>query len=295
PTSDVAIATVPVPMTPATARSTAPATYAIAPTARVFPPLRTAAPSACRPIAGNSFAPTLPYAASPAGPGRLIAAVPPPAVALVLPPPAIPRPLPTSPVAWSSFASTPRPAPSLSSQARTLQEALASAHVIDPYSLSLPDSSQFISGCVNSSRLDFWQRILAASPPDESARLLRWISDGIRVEEFFSPQGFAGRYKGTNYNSRRPPTRVFKNPPFSPDHSKFVTDSVLDDLRSGARRKVCPVRGAPRAAVPYIVAPTGVEPSKPRKFDDCTYLNLWMSPPPFQLEGLPSITHWSAQ
>ncbi|KAJ3100148.1 hypothetical protein HDU97_002480, partial [Phlyctochytrium planicorne] len=54
-----------------------------------------------------------------------------------------------------------------------------------------------------------------------------------------------------------------------------------------------------RSVVPLeslrIVHPLAVEPTKPRKCDDCTFLNLWMAALPFTLEGVQSLTYWSSR
>jgi len=50
--------------------------------------------------------------------------------------------------------------------------------------------------------------------------------------------------------------------------------------------------GDPHITVPTLISPVGVEPSKPRKFDDCTYLNCWMQPPAFRLEGVHTLIRW---
>ncbi|KAJ3202147.1 hypothetical protein HDU67_000758 [Dinochytrium kinnereticum] len=130
---------------------------------------------------------------------------------------------------------------------------------VDPLEIPLPDSQQFVAGRVNSSRLAFWCRIVPASPLAEATCILSWVQDGICLIEFLRPAGFTGRFWGQFYSSRTPPPRIFRNHPLSPQSSQFVTSAVMDELCSGARCKVCPVRGAPRRDIPHIVAPTGIQ------------------------------------
>ncbi|KAJ3190897.1 hypothetical protein HDU67_006077, partial [Dinochytrium kinnereticum] len=129
-----------------------------------------------------------------------------------------------------------------------------------------------------------------ASDPASRSRILRWVEHGVRVEEFLVP--YDGTFQNRRYTSAFPLPRVFRNYPVSPTHAQFVLEATESEILSGARIKLCPTREAPISLIPLIVSPTGVEPSKPRKFDDCTYLNLWMRPPHFHLPTLIDITHW---
>jgi hypothetical protein len=161
--------------------------------------------------------------------------------------------------------------------------------------ISFPDPNDFVAGCVNRERLDFWQDILAYSPQSERTLILDWIQNGVDITRFFKP--FTGTYRGKRYvNVPSPPHKVFKNYPVTQgtQFGEWVLQTVLEEERQGARIRVGRVDD-PSTPIPHIVSPTGVEPSKPRKVDDCTFLNLWCPAPHFQVEGLASLTYWSAK
>ncbi|KAI8842967.1 hypothetical protein BC829DRAFT_420247 [Chytridium lagenaria] len=95
-------------------------------------------------------------------------------------------------VPWVLPSGVPTPAPSVSSLLDMLDNTLQGSLHLDPATIPIPDSSRFVAGGVNSSRLDFWRRIVSASPPHTSSRILRWVSEGVSVSDFMVP--FHGQF-----------------------------------------------------------------------------------------------------
>ncbi|KAI8837303.1 hypothetical protein BC829DRAFT_447705 [Chytridium lagenaria] len=165
-----------------------------------------------------------------------------------------------------------------------------STHV-DPASLPFPDPETFVAGGVSRERSDFWEEILSYSVDDEAARIRRWISEGVTVEEFLNPKGFQGVYQGRPYSSLLPPRHIPHPYTVAPAFTDFVISSFEEDVSSGAR--VLLSRDVTPPSDLLVVSGCVIEPTKPRKCDDCTFLNLWMMPPSFSMEGLQSLTYWT--
>ena len=59
-----------------------------------------------------------------------------------------------------------------------------------------------------------------------------WITNGVDVTNFFRP--FEGSYKGKNYECSSPPPCIFLNHLSCKPFASFISDALLDRLRSGA-------------------------------------------------------------
>ncbi|KAJ3233933.1 hypothetical protein HDU77_000508, partial [Chytriomyces hyalinus] len=66
------------------------------------------------------------------------------------------------------------------------------------------------------------------------------------------------------------------------------------EVDSGARSIVGKVSSTPVNKRPWVISPSGIEPSKPRKFDNATFLNQWCDPPKFSLPKVTSFQQWHA-
>ncbi|KAI8855144.1 hypothetical protein BC829DRAFT_438584 [Chytridium lagenaria] len=202
-----------------------------------------------------------------------------PAHASTLPTNCLPSRAPPHPTKWCTINGIPVPPP----HRGVLTEAL---HGL------LQDPVNFVAGCVNSNTLPIWYKVLAYSPPPEAARIRRWVTKGVRVDDFMTP--FNGLYRGQKYCSDIPSQGHAPSYAIPPEFLSCVEESTKKDIRSGARRLVCPVSdGFPESI--HLVSPILIEPTKPRKCDDCTLLNCWMRPPSFTMEGLSSLTYWTAK
>ena len=166
------------------------------------------------------------------------------------------RPLPTSAPSW-----------------RDVAKGIRNGRLAD---LLLPDPDQFVAGCVNASRLELWREIAQFSP--DPARIMRWISEGVSVHEFWDPKSKA-----------RPQHTVEPNHSIDGEFLPFIEQYNKDAIRSGAAMVVGPVG---KVEPPFLVHPVGLEPTKPRRLGDARYLNSFQSPPKFKLEGLATMPRW---
>ena len=76
---------------------------------------------------------------------------------------------------------------------------------------------------------------------------------------------------------------IFKNHYSCKQFSKFVTETILQRIETGAIRVWGKVGEVPP---PHLVLPMTIEPQKPRLCIDARFLNLWMVDTPFSLETL---------
>lgn len=143
------------------------------------------------------------------------------------------------------------------------------------------DPASFQAGEIHR-HIPMWQTILA----DNSSRkqILQWISGGVDVRPFM--KSFKGVFKGFKYDSLSPPRKLFKNHPSCSKFSKFITETLLQRVRTGAVRVWGKVD---EVTPPWLVLPLTVEPNKPRLCVDARFLNLWMKDTPFKLDTLTSV------
>ena len=172
------------------------------------------------------------------------------------------------------------PAPvSLPSSLRQLLDDQSSA----PVDLrGLPAWHQADFRCASLAASPFWPEILAEHP--DAARLLSWIYDGVRFEEFARP--FVGSFGGREYGSALPPPFLLPNhPPARPagPFYDFVRQQIGQELASGSIRRWGVVGVDP---LPRCVQPVGVEPHKPRKVYDQRYGNCWCVAPDTRYDTL---------
>ncbi|KAK3732310.1 hypothetical protein QZH41_020462, partial [Actinostola sp. cb2023] len=72
----------------------------------------------------------------------------------------------------------------------------------DPSTLSFRDPETFVAGELHN-HLEQWEAIADEIPTPEQLQVLRWIREKVSIFDYFRP--FVGRFKGTQYNSVRPP------------------------------------------------------------------------------------------
>ena len=82
---------------------------------------------------------------------------------------------------------------------------------------------------------------------------------------------FKGQYRGENFDSTLPPHRIFSNAPSCKPFAQFISDTFIDQLRTGGISLWGWVGEVPP---PHLVMPLTVEPSKPRLCNDNRFLNL---------------------
>ena len=163
---------------------------------------------------------------------------------------------------------------------------------IKPEDIRFPNPESFVAGTVDENKLAFWEWMTSFSPTDERETILKWVREGVKVEDFFKP--YTGTWKGVHYkNKGTPPQRTFRNHRLpTKEHKEFVAKSVKNEIATGVRFCVGRVKDCHNP--PTVVSPTGLEPDqrKWRKIDDCRYLNLWCPPPQYNLLGFQVLARW---
>ena len=92
-----------------------------------------------------------------------------------------------------------------------------------------------------------------------------------------------GSYKGKNYECSTPPRCVLPNHMSCKQFTSFISNTLMDSLRSGAISLWGKVG---ECTPPHLVLPLTVEPSKPRLCNDDRFLNLWIEDRPFSLDSV---------
>lgn len=130
-----------------------------------------------------------------------------------------------------------------------------------------------------------WVHILQAYP--KGAEILRYVSEGVRVDEFFLP--FHGTFQGRSYYSDVPPRMSFPNSPSCKAFGVFVTHTILDRVANGSLRVWGKVG---QADPPHLVMAITVEPSKPRMCHDERFLHCWVKDSPFTLDYITDLPRY---
>ena len=164
--------------------------------------------------------------------------------------------------------------PLMTDKMALLRELIAGRVHCDPHSLSFVDSRNFVAGGVDASTVAFWEMVTEAWP-ERGPEIMGWVRDGVRVEDYFHPTKFGCTFRKRSYPpSRVPPKSRFKNHPVAdPALRAFLKAEAISEVKQGIRSVVGLVSEVSEADRPWIVSPTGVEPSKPLKFDDCSVMN----------------------
>ena len=126
-----------------------------------------------------------------------------------------------------------------------------------------------------------WNALLNDMNDERFSEVRDWITNGVDVTKFFRP--FKGSYKGRNYECGSPPPCVFPNHLSCKPFASFISDTLLDRLRSGAISLWGKVG---ECTPPHLIMPLTVEPSKPRLCNDDRFLNLWIEDRPFALDSV---------
>ena len=153
--------------------------------------------------------------------------------------------------------------------------------------LAFRDPNYFVAGGLHQNP-ESWSHLLESVPSfPQATEVLNWIYKKVDVLDFFRP--FQGCYKGEQFNSMRPPPKIFANHMSCKPFRSFISASILERLRSGAislRGKVGEVEP------PHLVLPLTVEPSKPWLCNEDRFLNLWIDDRPFNLDTLGDLTRY---
>ena len=151
----------------------------------------------------------------------------------------------------------------------------------DVNELSFRDPSNFRAGELHA-HYSFWEKVAERCPKMAAqTNVLDWIKNKVSIFPYF--QHFSGLFKGKQYDSDRPPHRLFRNKMSCKPFVRFVQETLINRLGTGA---ISLVGRVGKVTPPHIVLPLTVEPSKPRLCHDARYLNLWMKDNPFSLDTL---------
>ena len=117
-------------------------------------------------------------------------------------------------------------------------------------------------------------------------KYLRWLRQGVKIQDFLKPHT-CDTYKGIELNSTLPAPKQFNNH-VQPKHISWVSQEITNLLEYGVIKKWkdCPQSiSSPR---PHIIHPLQVkeQSDKNRLIYDAQYLNCFMSPPSFTMEGV---------
>ena len=146
--------------------------------------------------------------------------------------------------------------------------------------LAFPDPASFLAGQLHH-HLQEWKNIAASISSPLSRNVLDWLENKVQVQLHF--RHLKGNFKGEHFDSASPPQRIFSNPKSCAPLAKFIADTILQRLSTGA----ISVWGKVGEVDPlHLVMPLTVEPSKPRLCNDNRFLNLWMDDRPFSLDHL---------
>ena len=156
----------------------------------------------------------------------------------------------------------------------------------DPSTVIFRDPASFHAGEVHA-HAHFWEKILGPSPTDQQAEVLDWIRNKVSLFLYFQP--FRGTFKGTAYDSARPPASYYPNNRSCCSFAAFVRKTLIERVRNGA---ISLIGRIGQVTVPHLVHPLTVEPGKPRLCYDARFLNLWIKDSPFKLDRLADVPRY---
>ena len=127
--------------------------------------------------------------------------------------------------------------------------------------LAIPDPAAFVAGQLHC-HLQEWKSIASTSSL-LSRDVLDWLENKVQVQPFF--RHFKGNFEGKHFDSPSPPQRIFYNHKSCAPFAKFISDTILQRLSTGAI-SVWGKEG--KVEPPHLVVPLTVEPTKPRFCND---------------------------
>ena len=136
----------------------------------------------------------------------------------------------------------------------------------------------------------FWEKhILKTIDPHLRNKYLRWIKHGVRIQDFLKPFT-VDSYKGLKINSTTPKKQEFDNH-IPPHQNLWVSQEINNLLNFGVIKKWSDCPGFNSSPTPHIVHPLQVkeQTDKNRLIYDAQYLNCFMDPPHFTMEGVAKV------
>ena len=151
---------------------------------------------------------------------------------------------------------------------------------VDVAMLAFRDPDSFVAGNLHN-HFPAWEGIANIAPFDLMPKILLWIKNCVDVQDFFQP--FKGQYRGENFDSTLPPHRIFSNALSCKPFAQFISDTIIDRLRTGT---ISLWGRVGEVSPPLLVMPLTVELSKPCLCNDNRFFNLWIRDMPLQLDSL---------
>ena len=186
-------------------------------------------------------------------------------------------------VTWCDWEGKPTslagPLPSVDMVSRDLTSA-------SPSMLRFRNPEKFISGNL-SGCLPHWKLVLKDYP--KASEIFRYVSEGVRVQEFLVP--FKGTFRGRSYNADVPPRVLFPNSSSCNNFHDFVAQTILERVANGSLLVWGEVG---KVDPPHLVLPIMVESSKPRMCHDERFLNCWIKDCPFSLDYITDLPHYAS-
>ena len=146
--------------------------------------------------------------------------------------------------------------------------------------LAFPNAAVFVAGRLHCHSQE-WKSIAASSSSPLSRVVLHWLQDKVQIQPFF--RHFKGNFKGEHFDLPSPPQRILYNHKSCAPFAKFISDTILQRLSTGA---ITIWGKVGEVDPPHLIMPLTVEPTKPRLCNDNRFLNLWMDDRPFSLDRL---------
>ena len=150
-----------------------------------------------------------------------------------------------------------------------IEDVISGQARVDVSMLAFRDPGSFVAGNLHN-HFPAWECIANIAPFDLTPKILLWIKNCVDKQDFFQP--FKGQYRGENFDSTLPPHQTFSNTQFCKPFAQFISDTIIDRLRTGAISLWGRVGEVPPPLL-VTVMPLTVEPSKPRLRNDDRFLN----------------------
>ena len=151
--------------------------------------------------------------------------------------------------------------------------------------LAFPDPASFLAGQLHR-HLQHWKNLAVSTSSPLSRDVLDWLENKVQALPFF--RHFKGNFKSEHFDSAFPPQPIFYNHKSCAPFAKFIADTILQPLSTGA---ISVWGKVGEVDLPHLVMPLTVEPSKPRLCNDNRFLNLWMDDRPFFSRPPSSTSH----
>lgn len=179
---------------------------------------------------------------------------------------------------WVNVDGTQIPGPTTTPSAETIAEG---TQIPDLASLSFRDPNNFRAGEIHRQAAQ-WEMIVGDD--ENGALVMKWVRHGVDIHDFMTP--FQGEFQGEYHDCEVVPQKVLPNSKITVQFDSFISQTIIDRVRSGAVRVWGKVG---QVEAPRVVSPITIEPTRPRMCIDMRFVNNWMKKTPFNLDSLTDI------